>query len=358
MLLATLLSERTMTKEENRKGCLMAMVNEKYAKLIQAWSMKHIPDNILYIEGSDYGREKETHATILYGFTRDLTSAEVQNIVKDTKPFLIKVVGTNVFNNPQYDVITLKVQSPELDRLNGLCKKYPFQSNYPKYNPHITLAYVQPGYGKKYENITAKTITGVLCDSVMYSGINNEKTSHNLFEDAYVNPPPATQQQAFDQTFSADFVNFVRKLENEGKVGFSNGKWHIHPAPEGGFPEIAYGHKIKTHREEQKFSQGLDDREATKLLVKDLLEAKDKVRKYIDQKYKVHLMLDKKQMEMLTEFAFNLGGLEKFPNFTDAVLRKDWARAAKEYKRGYHTASGEHKDLARRNQMFFDRYLK
>jgi GH24 family phage-related lysozyme (muramidase) len=153
-------------------------------------------------------------------------------------------------------------------------------------------------------------------------------------------------------------VNFVKNLENADKKGFINGKWYPHPSPEGGYPTIAYGHKIKTDKEEQKYRQGLDDREATKLLVKDLMEAKDKVRKYIDDRYKIHLMLDKKQMEMLTDFAFNLGGLEKFPKFTDAVLRKDWKRAAQEYKRGYRSASGERKELTRRNQLFFDRYLK
>jgi hypothetical protein len=115
--LSTLLNERTMTQEEDRKGCLMAMIAEKYAKVIQAWSAKHIPDNILYWEGSDFGREKETHTTILYGFLNDLDSSEVAKIVGGTRPFPIRIVSTGVFSNPQYDVIHLKVQSPTLTSL-------------------------------------------------------------------------------------------------------------------------------------------------------------------------------------------------------------------------------------------------
>lgn len=348
-----------MTQEADRKGCLMAMADPRSANIIQSWSKKYIPDDILFIDGSDFGRENETHVTILYGFIKDLTSEQVQSIIQGTKPFYVQILGTQVFRgNPDYDVITLKVQSPELTRLNGLSKRFPYVSNYPNYNPHITLAYVLAGKGYKYDNIPARKITSILCDTVEYSGINRQKKQTKLREDAHVNPPPAIQQQAFEQNFAPDFVNFVKNLENADRTGFLNGKWYPHRSAEGGRPTIAYGHKLLSDREEKKFTGGIDEREATKLLVKDLLEAKEKVRRYIDDRYKIHLMLDKKQMEMLTEFAFNLGGLEKFPKFTDAVIRRNWPIAAQEYRRSYRTASGERKKLTRRNQLFFDRYLK
>jgi GH24 family phage-related lysozyme (muramidase) len=345
-----------MTTEVDRKGCLMAMANERSARIIQEWSKKYIPDNILYLEGNDYGREMETHVTILYGFIKDLTPDQVNSIIKDTKPFPIQIKGIQVFSKPDYDVITLKVESPELTRLNEISKQFPYKSSYPVYNPHLTLAYVLPGKGKKYDNVPAKTITSITCDGIMYSGINKAKTPYRLLE---METPPAIIQPAEDSSISADFINFVKKLENQDKVGFKNGKWYPYNDPgTGNLKAIAYGHRFKTDKEDKKFSNGIDDREATKLLVKDLMEAKNKVRKYIDEKYRIHLILDKKQMEMLIEFAFNLGGLEKFPKFTDAVIRKDWAKAAQEYKRGYVSASGARKELTRRNQLFFDRYLK
>ena len=244
-----------------------------------------------------------------------------------------------------------------MNRLNGASKKFPYKSSYPNYNPHLTLAYVLPGKGKKYDNIPAKTITSIVCDSVVYSGIQRQKNKYKLSEDMDATPPAITQQ-AEDRSFSADFINFVKRLENAEKVGFNNGKWYPHASPEGGRPTIAYGHKIKTDKEQQAFAQGIDERASIKLLVKDLMDAKDKVRQYIDKKYRIHLILEDKQMEMLTEFAFNLGGLDKFPNFADAVIRKDWKGAAQEYKRGFTAAGGERRELTRRNQLFFDRYLK
>ena len=56
---------------------------------------------------------------------------------------------------------------------------------------------------------------------------------------------------------------------------------------------------------------------------------------------------------MLTDFAFNLGGLNKFPKFVDAVLRNKWDIVKKEYQRG----SGG-KLLKGRNSAFYDRFLK
>ena len=66
--------------------------------------------------------------------------------------------------------------------------------------------------------------------------------------------------------------------------------------------------------------------------------------------------LSRKQQEMLTEYAFNLGSLRGFPKFTKAVVEEDWATARNEYKRTY-KANGKRYELAR-NKFFYDRYLK
>lgn len=163
-------------------------------------------------------------------------------------------------------------------------------------------------------------------------------------------PPPAIVQRA--EVFSQDFVNFVKSAENAGKVGFKNGKWYPHKSFEGGLPTIAWGHKIKNRQELRKVIRGISNQEAETLLRKDLETAKANVQKYV-KGLGVNIPLSPKQMEMLTEFAFNLGGLEKFPKFTKAVLNKDWVEAEKQSKR----FSGG-KELTRRNKLFHDRYFK
>ena len=182
--------------------------------------------------------------------------------------------------------------------------------------------------------------------------------------------------------FSLSFISFIKNLENNGRYGFKNGKWYPHVSPEGGLPTIAYGHKLKPGED---YSQGITDREADKLLEHDLEIAKYKVVQYhqkwvsdyikrIKQAYNTPgnkyyefsnsltpenqiFKLDEKQIEMLTEFVFNLGSLSKFPKFASAVFRHDWEEAKKEGKRSYSDSSGHRKELTSRNQSFYSKYL-
>jgi GH24 family phage-related lysozyme (muramidase) len=169
--------------------------------------------------------------------------------------------------------------------------------------------------------------------------------------------PPAIMNTQIQTNFSKDFINFIKKIENSTKTGFKNGKWFPSPSIEGGLPTISYGHKIKDNTELKNMTNGITDSKATELLIDDLNKAKETVHEYIKNKYGVYLLLDKVQEEMLVEFAFNLGGLSKFPKFVDAVLRKQWNIVKKEYKRGYTSVSGEKKMLSGRNNEFYNRYL-
>ena len=163
-------------------------------------------------------------------------------------------------------------------------------------------------------------------------------------------PPTITQQNSI---FNQDFVNFIKSIENIQKIGFKNEKWFPHKSVEGGVPTIAYGHKIKNDIELSHYSSGITDEEANRILIEDLEIAKQKVYSYIKSKYKVNIKLSLKQEEMLTEFAFNLGGLEKFPKFVNSILRNDLEVTNNEYKR--HTGG---KELTGRNTAFYNRYLK
>lgn len=163
-----------------------------------------------------------------------------------------------------------------------------------------------------------------------------------------------------NQAFSSDFINFIKFVENGNKSGFDkkNNLWFPHASPEGGLPTIAYGHKIKDKAELEKFKKGITDSDAGKLLEKDLVAAKQKVYDYIHRKYKVKLQLTPKQEEMLIEFTFNLGSLDKFPKFTDAVLRNQLDTVKKEYIRSFVDTTGNRRELKQRNTEFYKRYLK
>ena len=62
---------------------------------------------------------------------------------------------------------------------------------------------------------------------------------------------------------------------------------------------------------------------------------------------------------MLTDIAFNVqGGLNSYPQFTQAVLTDDVKVMTEQYKRYYTNASGQRLELTQRNEEFYNTYLK
>jgi GH24 family phage-related lysozyme (muramidase) len=173
---------------------------------------------------------------------------------------------------------------------------------------------------------------------------------------------------------SSDFINYIKMAENPNKVGFKNGKWYPIQDPSAGII-IGYGHQL-TDSELQLAKKGMDDSTILKFLHNDIKKAQDVVRsvhsKWVDSiikqrektsgNFKLNkndplFKLDNDQLEMLTDFVYNLGSLNSFPKFTNAVFKKDWNTAKLEYKRKFKDRSGNVKELTSRNKAFFDRFL-
>lgn len=162
-------------------------------------------------------------------------------------------------------------------------------------------------------------------------------------------PPPMIQST---NSFSKEFVDYMKSVENLRKSGFYGGKWHPHTSVEGGLPTIAYGHKIKNKAELVKLQKGISSSAGDRMFMADLEKAKKIVYRDIKSMFGIQIQLSQKQEEILVDYAFTNGSLNGFPKFVSAILNKDWEGASKEYKR---SVGG--KELGR-NQIFFDRYLK
>lgn len=172
----------------------------------------------------------------------------------------------------------------------------------------------------------------------------------------YIHPASIVHQQS-PQHISPNFINYIKSVENAQGIGYKDGKWFPHKSPEGGLPTIGYGHKIKDKHELEKYNKGVSDSEITTLLKHDLEVAKERVYKDIKSMFNVNIPLSEKQEQILIDYAFNLGSLHGFPKLTRAVLNKDWDTVKQEYKRSFHTASGEKKELQRRNLLFAKNFL-
>lgn len=109
------------------------------------------PDDI-YEPDETHGVESDPHVTLLYGLHPEVTKehiAEVLNKFKGQK-IDINVNGIGKFDNKDFSVVKLNVDSPILHEINNELTKLPHTTDYPKYIPHMTLAYVKPGLADKY----------------------------------------------------------------------------------------------------------------------------------------------------------------------------------------------------------------
>jgi len=180
------------------------------------------------------------------------------------------------------------------------------------------------------------------------------KRRHTVSETMISNTPPAIVQSA--HAISPKFMDYIKSVENAQKIGFKHGKWFPHEAPEGGLPEIGYGHKM-TSSETSKFTNGISNSECDRLLSNDLSIARKRVYSDIKHMFGVQIPLDKHQEEILMDYAYNLGTLKGFPKFVKSVLNKDWNTAKKEYIRSFNDSKGNKHTLSR-NKLFFNAYLK
>lgn len=175
--------EREVSQNE-RLGCLMAMVDDSICKKLMAFNKQIIKDEDLYHKfnekGEDeFGREKECHVTIRYGFTEDLNELEIRQLLSGQKEFMVEINGLDIFDtNSEFDVVKFNVSSPILSRLNQLTSIYPNKTDFPEYHPHLTLAYVKKGTFPHKKNIQLQ----IPINSVVYSPISGDKSSYDLNE--------------------------------------------------------------------------------------------------------------------------------------------------------------------------------
>lgn len=127
-------------------SCVMATIN--YNKIL-SWAKENISENDLYYKENKSGYELDPHVTILYGLHTNEFS-DVETILKKEKEFEIKLGKISKFENEDYDVLKIEVESDKLRKLNDKLKDLKYTSTYNGYKPHCTLAYVKKG---KCENL-------------------------------------------------------------------------------------------------------------------------------------------------------------------------------------------------------------
>ncbi len=130
-------------------------------------------------------KEFVPHITLLYGLHGSDPQA-VKTLLASESPVNIRFGKTEVFHaNKQvptspddYDVVYVKVLSPDLRRLNRKLRNHlPHTATHPKYVPHATVAYVKKGKGYKYAGRSDLENQTWTIDAVRFSQRGGRKTT-------------------------------------------------------------------------------------------------------------------------------------------------------------------------------------
>jgi len=154
----------------------------KIASKVIKWGKDNIAPEDIYNADGKYGREDEIHVTVLYGI-HDSSEKAAEEILRSERPIVLELGKVAIFNNnPQFDVVKIDVISPDLHRVRKeLADALEYTDKYPRYHPHVTIAYVKKGTGEKYEG--GKYFDGdrISCDAVIFSSKIGKKTPIELY---------------------------------------------------------------------------------------------------------------------------------------------------------------------------------
>lgn len=128
------------------------------------------------------GKQKRPHLTLLFGLKPEVTPEEVLKCFDgfQINDFKVEVKGVSIFENAEFDVVKLGiVKNDKLLEIHNKLSTLPNEDSFPNYIPHITLAYLKSGRGKKYINPDySYQIKGI--DKICYTSPNKPDFEINL----------------------------------------------------------------------------------------------------------------------------------------------------------------------------------
>lgn len=145
---------------------------------IIAWGKKNIPDEDL----AGDGREEDIHITCKYGLHHH-DPIELRALLANFGPVDITLGETSIFENDDADVVKLSITSPRLCKLNAIISdRFEHTDTHDIFIPHITISYVKPGCGKKYQGRKDFSGRKVKLDTALFSGNDNRRTELSLIK--------------------------------------------------------------------------------------------------------------------------------------------------------------------------------
>lgn len=165
-------------KKSYKYSSLLINLPESLCDDIISWGFDYIPNEKLISNPKipSFGREDDTHITLLYGIhTENPKSFDFW--ISYEKPFECKLGKIDILTKSNYfDVLVVSVDSEELHKLNSKLRQViEYTDSFYEYIPHVTIAYINKGTGKQYVGDT--TFEGINFDvnEVVFNTKKNNK---------------------------------------------------------------------------------------------------------------------------------------------------------------------------------------
>lgn len=168
-----------------------------------------IPDKDL----AEDGREEAPHITAKYGLHTDSPEGAIA-AAAGFGSIPVTLGDISIFEGPEADVVKIDVLGDRLHELNALlADSLPHTDTHPTYQPHLTLAYVKPGLGKKYVGPSGLEGRQLILRHLVFSNREKERTLIDL------EARPTPQQQFDDDpgpSLAKWYAGWFTALEESG----------------------------------------------------------------------------------------------------------------------------------------------
>ena len=188
MIVLTENSEIKTRKWEYPYSSLQFSLPKFAAKEIIQWGDDNILDEELYEEHNlVYGREYESHVTIVYGIKEE-SPKQIKKLLSKQKPFYIECGKVSVFNCDNFDVLKIEVESPEIRRIHKLIYDTfdVLPCSFNKYRPHVTIAFLNKTCGDKFIGNDDFLGNRILVDRLMFSSKDGAQSMIEFEKDSSV----------------------------------------------------------------------------------------------------------------------------------------------------------------------------
>ena len=133
-------------------------------------------------EDAEGGLEDIPHCTVLYGIRSASPGGTHKALSEFDGDVELSLGPMQVFDgNDEYDVLVISVDSPDLQRLYDLLKRYvPNSSKWPVYKPHVTVAYMKKGSARQLDGDASFKGRQIKAEGVLFSGKDGRKVTIHI----------------------------------------------------------------------------------------------------------------------------------------------------------------------------------